>query len=241
MARKPADRQRSSLTPFYAILGVVALVGIAVIAFQMLGDEAGATRPIAVDIDPTELQRTPGIAIGREDAPVTIYEFADFQCPACGQYATFVTPLVKERLVDQGLVRWVHYDFPLEGHQHSFLAARAGRCANEQGKFWEFHDVVYGRQPSWSAASDPTDMFVEFAGQVGADAGQFESCLRSDKYQEEVSRSLALGQSLNVRGTPTLFVNGKQLATPPGYEQLEAIVREEAGVAAPAAAPAAGL
>lgn len=237
MARPKPAPKRSSLTPFYAILGIVALVGVGVLASQLFGGGGGqpATTPVEVNLDPAELARVQGISIGRDDAPVVIYEFADFQCPGCGQFAAFVTPLIKERLVEPGLVRYVYYDFPLAMHPHAFLASRAGRCANEQGRFWEYHDLLYGRQPTWSAMRDPTNYFIELAVDVGADDGQFEACLRSDKYQEEVTRSLKLGESLQVRGTPTLIINGKRIGGDgiPSFAELEAYVRDEAGLTAP--------
>ncbi len=234
MARPPSPPKRSPLTPFYAILGLVALVGIGVLAFQLLGKQEAATAPLTtVEMDPAALSRVQGISIGREDAPVVIYEFADFQCPGCGQFASFVTPLIKERLVEPGLVRYVYYDFPLAMHPHAFLAARAGRCANEQERFWEYHDLLYARQPTWSAMRDPTDFFIELGAEAGADDGQFESCLRSDRYAQEVTQSMRLGESLQVRGTPTLIINGKRVGGNgiPSFAELEQIVREEAGMA----------
>lgn len=222
---------RSPLAPFYIVLGVVALAGVGVLLYQLYGQEAPATEPVDIAMDSVNLSEVQGISVGQEDAPVVILEFADFQCPACGQYATFVTPVIKERLVESGTVRYVHYDFPLVGiHQHAFLAARAGRCALEQNGFWPYHDVLYANQLTWASAGDPTDLFVDYAGQTGLDAGSFESCLRSDRYAEEVTRSLRLGESLGVRGTPTIFVNGMRLPEPPSYEQLEQIVLEQAGV-----------
>jgi protein-disulfide isomerase len=235
VARSPSTSKRSPLTPFYAILGLVALVGLGVLAFQLFAEDEAATAPVAVEIDPAEISRVQGISLGREDAPVVIYEFADFQCPGCGQFAAFVTPLIKQRLVEPGLVRYVYYDFPLAMHPHAFLAARAARCANEQGKFWEYHDLLYGRQPTWSAMRDATDYFIELGVEAGLDEDQFESCVRSDKYAEEVTRSMKLGESLQVRGTPTVIVNGKRLGDVPSFAQLEQIVREEAGMAAGAA------
>lgn len=239
MARPPAGQRRSPLTPFYAILGLVALIGIGAIAYQMFAKDTAATAPVQMAISPAELQSVQGISIGREDAPVTIYEFADFQCPGCGQFAAFVAPLIKERLVEPGLVRYVYYDFPLAMHPHAFLAARAGRCANELGRFWEYHDLVYARQASWSGLRDATDYFVELAGEAGLDQGEFESCLRSDRYAEEVTRSLRLGESLRVQGTPTLFVNMKQLQGIPSFAELEAIVQQEISGGTPAETPAA--
>jgi protein-disulfide isomerase len=229
---RSADRQKKntrSLTPFYIALGVVALIGVVVIASQTMGRGTPAMSPVAVDIDPSEVARAPGIAIGREDAPVVIFEFADFQCPGCAQFATFVAPLVKERLVEPGLVRYVYYDFPLPMHPHAFLASRAGRCANEQGRFWDYHDVVYARQPRWSAMRDATDYFVTMAEDIGLNRREFEGCLRSDRYAEEVTRNLRLGESLGVSGTPTLFINGRRLERIPNFRELEQLVMAEAG------------
>lgn len=236
MARSTPER--SSLTPLYVILGVVALAGIGVLLFQLSRGDAGATEPVPVSIDPTALQRVQGVAIGREDAPVVIYEFADFQCPGCSQFAAFVAPLIKERLVEPGLVRYVHYDFPLTSiHRHAFLAARAARCADEQGRFWEYHDLLYGRQPQWSEAGDAAGRFIDYAAETGLDESAFESCLRSDRFAEEVTRSLRFGESLDIPGTPTLIINGKRLPQTPSFSELERIVREEAGVAADTAEP----
>jgi protein-disulfide isomerase len=236
--------QRNPLTPFYAVLAVVALIGVIVLLTQLRrsGGHA-ALEPIPVEIDPSEISRVQGVAIGREDAPVVIYEFADFQCPACAQFATFYTPLIKERLVEPGTVRYVYYDFPLAQHPHSFVAARAARCADEQGRFWEYHDLLYGRQSTWSSMRNAVDFFVDLGREAGLDQRQFEACVRSDRYQEEVSRSLRLGEALGVSGTPTLFVNGRRLQQIPGsYSSLEQIILSESGMSAPAqggASPAA--
>lgn len=239
MARPPAKGKGSSLKNFYIVLGGIAVVGAAMILYELYGQGSAAMQPVEVAIDPATLAATEGISIGDEDAPVVIFEFADFQCPACGTYATFVTPLIKERMVEQGLVRFVFYDFPLEMHPNSFIAARAGRCADAQGEFWAYHDVIFAQQATWAAEGNPIGTFVDMADEIGLDAGEFESCLESDRFAEEVTRSLELGKSLGVRGTPTIFVNGRRLANPPTYNELEAIVNEFAGTsAAPATAPA---
>lgn len=233
--RSPAPASRgSSLTPFYVILGVVALAGIGILVFQLLQKGGGATEPVQVTMDPAALQRVQGISVGREDAPVVIYEFADFQCPGCGQFAAFTVPVIKQRYVDAGTVRYVYYDYPLiQLHSNAFLAARAGRCANEQNRFWEFHDYLYGKQPEWSNERNPTDLFVGYAEQVGIDGDSFETCLRSDRYAREVTESMRLGESLGVQGTPTLFINGKRLPEVPGPAELDRLIKAELGGAAP--------
>lgn len=239
MARPPASPRRSSMTPFYAILGVMALAGIGFFLYRSVGKKAPATEPVPVVLTADQLNRVKGISVGRDDAPVVIWEFADFQCPGCGQFATFVAPLIKDRLVKAGTVKYVFYDFPLPMHPHAFLAARAARCANEQGRFWEYHDLVFGKQPQWSAVGDATDVFLQYGDQVGLDRGKFEECVRSDRYVREISESMQLGTSLGVRGTPTLFVNGKRLESTPSFQELQQVVEREVGGGAAGAAPAA--
>jgi protein-disulfide isomerase len=236
----PERRRRSSLTPFYVILGLVLLAGIGVLATQLgKGGGDAATAPVPVALTPEQLQRVPGISVGSASAPITIFEFADFQCPACGRWATFIEPVIKERLVNTGKARYVFYDFPLGGnHVHSFLAARAGRCANEQGKFWEYHQALFARQNDWSFERSAEEKLLEYGQAVGLDGDKFEGCLRSDKYAREVSESKSLGESLGVDGTPSIYVNGQKITPPSSYSELEQQLRQIAPAAfgeAPAA------
>ena len=227
----PEKRRSSPAAPLYIVLGLVAVAGLAALATQVFGrKEQGATQPVAVTLTPEQLQRVPGISVGQPNAPITIFEFADFQCPHCGQWASFIEPVIKERLVDTGRARYVFYDFPLGGSfQHGFLASRAGRCANEQGKFWEYHDLLFARQQQWSYAKDAAGIFIDLAGEpsVGLDEDAFETCLRSDKYAKEVSESRELGIKLGVTGTPAVFVNGQRIQELPGsYSEFETQVRQ---------------
>ncbi|MBD0274610.1 MAG: DsbA family protein, partial [Acetobacteraceae bacterium] len=242
----PAAKKRSPLTPLYLLLGLIVVAGAGVLFTQTrraAGDAAKA--PVAVNISPAELQRLPGMSIGRPDAPLTILEFADFQCPGCQGWATFMEPLIKERLVNTGRARYVFYDFPLAMHKNGFIASRAGRCANEQGKFWEYHAALFQNQGKWAFEEDAVPLFLQYAEGVGADEDRFEECIRSEKFAREVSESVKLGESLGVAGTPTIFVNGQRLQDMPrDYSQfaaeLEKIAPGSTGAAAPAgAAPAA--
>ncbi|WP_420129751.1 DsbA family protein [Longimicrobium sp.] len=240
MPRPAPKPRRNKLLPFYVVLGVAALAG-AFFLFRKAqgGGSAAATELQPVVMTPEQLQRVPGISKGQPNAPVVIMEFADFQCPACGQFARFSEPLVKDH-IDAGRVRFVWYDYPLvEIHDNAMLASRAGRCANEQNQFWAYHDYVFGQQGAWSEQNNPVNLFIEYAEQVGLDRNAFAQCLRSDKYQKEVSESRQLGTTLGVSGTPTLFVNGKRVQeTPSTRADWDALVQQETGGAA---APAPGV
>jgi len=218
--------------------GRIGLLGLLLVAAACSSPRNGertaelgepARSPTPVELSQAELARVQGISVGAADAPVVIYEFADFQCPACAQFAAVGTPHIKRNHVDAGTVRYVHYDFPLiQIHPHAFLAARAGRCADEQGRFWEYHDVLYQEQRSWSGQEDALPAFVDYAPRAGADRAQFEACLNSDRYAEEVSQNMRLGESLNVPGTPTLFINGRR-AEFRSLEDLDRMIVQEAG------------
>ena len=225
----PSSSQRNPLMPFYVILGLVAVGGVIVLLNQMRGGGGdAAVAPVAVQLDPAQLSQVQGIALGRADAPVVLYEFADFQCPACQQFATFLTPLIKDRLVSDGTVRFVYYDFPLSQHPHAFLAARAGRCANEQGKFWEYHDLLFQRQDEWNgeATRNPKSNFKGYAGAIGLNIGQWEQCFDSQKYLRQIQANAAEGVKRNVGGTPT-FLIGNKLHSNMGYDEFKKLGDEE--------------
>lgn len=238
MPRPAPKPRRSPLLPFYVVLGVVAVAGAFLLYRQTLGGGAAATSLQPVVMTPEQLQRVPGIEQGSPDAPVVVMEFADFQCPGCGQFARFSKPLIKD-YIDNGTVRFVWYDFPLvQIHQNAVLASRAGRCANEQNQFWPYHDIVFTNQARWSPSTNAVPLFIDYAEQVGLDGNAFAQCLRSDRFQQEVSQSVQLGTTLGVSSTPTLFVNGKKVQNTPGTRaEWDSLIQGELGAAA--AAPAA--
>jgi protein-disulfide isomerase len=249
-APTPSSTRRSPLLPLYIVLALVAVLGAWLIVRQVSKKSTSpdANTPVQANFTPQQLNATPGIAAGRSDAPVTIFEFADFQCPHCAQFATMVEPVLRERMIKTGKVRFVFYEFPLGGgFQWSFLAARAGRCANEQGKFWDWHDWTFGKQSDWSYERDQDAViahFADYAKQVGMDPGKFEECVRSDRFRKEVTQSRAFGESLQIQGTPTLFINGKRVPnTPEAYNELEPLINMElngGGMRLPSQAPGGG-
>lgn len=244
--RKAAARKKTGLQPFYYVLIGLAVLGIAAIAWTAMRNRGGgaALEPVPLEgLNNQEvIARAQGIKLGQDNAPAKMLVFSDFMCPYCGSFASQIEPQLKSEFIDKGKLQLVFYDFPLGGaHIHSFLAARAARCAGDQNKFWEYHNTLFGRLSDWGvAASPPVDQFVGYAGELGLDRGSFAECIKSDKYQDVVSASRLLGDQLGVNSTPTLILNGKRVRGEIGLDWSalsELINIEVGGTATPAAAP----
>lgn len=144
--------------------------------------------------------------LGRPDAPVTLVEFSDYQCPFCQKFFATTLPALKLEYIDTGKLRYVFRDFPLEMHAQARKAAEAAYCAGEQGKYWDMHDVLFQNQ---RALAPP--QLAEHARGVGVDGAEFDECLSSGRHAARVERGLADGAAVGVQGTPT-FVVGKTKA-----------------------------
>ena len=159
-------------------------------------------------------------SLGSASATVTLIEFSDFQCPFCQR----VAPTIKEIRARYGdKVRIVWKDFPLtQIHPQAFKAGEAAHCAGEQGKFWEYHDQLFGNQQSLN----PPDL-KRYAATLSLNAATFDQCLDSSKYAERVRDGVALGTTLGVNSTPTVYVNGRVLAGAQPLEAFVALIDEE--------------
>jgi protein-disulfide isomerase len=147
---------------------------------------------------------------GSPDAPVTIVEYSDFQCPYCSRWVEQTYPAI-ERFIDEGKVRLVFRDFPLNFHPNADEAAIASRCAGEQDAYWEMHDTLFAQQQEWADLADAQETFVGYAGELGLDADSFDQCLNSGKYDEALQEDMAAGQAAGVSGTPSFVINGQLL------------------------------
>ena len=141
---------------------------------------------------------------GNPDAMVTLEEFGDFQCPPCSTFASFGEELLKEY---DSRLRIVFRNFPLPLHEHARDAALAAEAAGMQGRFWEMHDVLYREQAVWSKAPNAHELFESYAGTIGLNLDQFRNDMDSEKVKERVDSDRALGDSLGIKLTPTLFIN----------------------------------
>lgn len=172
---------------------------------------------------------------GNSDAPVTLVEFGDFQCPPCANLAEPINQLERDY---RSRLRVVFHHFPLANHEHAREAALASEAAGLQGRFWEMHDLLYREQPVWSNAPDVRPLFSGYAGRLGLDIDRFKKDMESDKAKARVGFDEEQAVTLDVRSTPTIFINNQEV--PPAYRNLaglRAIVDAALRALAPASSP----
>lgn len=170
-----------------------------------------AARPGAPEPDPRiRLPKVDGHVLGRADAPLTMVEFTDLQCPFCGRFATTTFQQLKTEYIDKGLMRFVTYDFPLDMHAHAELAARASRCAGDQNRYWDVRMVLAANPGRISP-----DFITSTAEAAKMDMKAFRACVDSSKYRDEVRTDLQRALALGVQGTPTFAIG---LTQPEGFD-----------------------
>jgi protein-disulfide isomerase len=209
-------------TPFYALLAIIALVGLGAIGY-LASRPSGQATTVDPNLPPAEAE---GYVLGRPDAPVKVVEFADFECPACSQFATVTEPDVKKRLIDAGIVRYTFYDYPLAMHRNTWHASHAAACADEQGKFWEMHDQLFNGQDKWSGVvtSRPKGIFEDYARAIGLDVAKWEQCFDSRKYQRRIEANEREAVRAKAPSTPTFIIGNKMISGAISYDTFKAYV-----------------
>ena len=147
---------------------------------------------------------------GDPDAVVTLTEYSDFQCPACAGFQPVLSGML-EQYGDQLRFEYKHFPLPARIHPYAFQASVAAEAAGQQGKFFEFHDMLFENQEAWSKASVPTSFFVQYASDLGLDVDLFKTHLGSSVLKERVQADFAEGEKLGVTGTPTFYLNGQKM------------------------------
>lgn len=206
------ERARRKALSVALPVALVAILGGALFAGTTSGSEEEAEEE-TVSIEHPSL--------GRSDAPVTMIEYADFQCPYCGKFARETEPELIERFVETGLLRIEWRDFPYLGSE-SMRAALAARAAQEQGKFWEFHDAAYAVQGSPNSGTFSDENLLMIAQDIGLDMERFEDAFLSERYGDAVEASFRMGQDAGVTGTPTFVIDGRVIV---GAQPLEVFIR----------------
>ncbi|NWG17702.1 MAG: DsbA family protein [Chloroflexi bacterium] len=194
---------------------------------------AAQATQVALDSQPADVSPDDDPALGPDDAAVIIIFFSDFTCPHCANFAINTLPLLLERYGDR--VRFVFRDAPILG-PNSGWAALAAECADDQGQFWAYHDLLFANQDMLSR-----QYLTEIATQLEMDSQTFDACVDGQVHLDELRNDLADAQSVGLTGTPTLFINGRRVVGAQPFEVFAAVIEEEllkAGEPLPAEATA---
>ncbi len=186
---------------------------------------AAPTAPPAPELVTVENGKLP--VLGNKDAQVTVVEFSDFQCPFCKRYFDETYQQVYDEYIKTGKVQFYYRHFPLSTiHPNAQKAAEASECANEQGKFWDYHNLLFRDQDTWSqkTGAEVSVAFIDLAGELGLDTTQFNTCLETGKYGQAVQDDAIAGGKVRVDGTPTFFINGHRLVGAQPFSAIKAAI-----------------
>jgi protein-disulfide isomerase len=189
---------------------------ISKLELKMLQDRLDKNQPMV----PVKISSDNDPVIGSQDAAITIIEFSDFQCPFCARFHIQTLPIIMDEYINEGKVKLVFRDFPIQSiHPNAVPASVAAECANEQEKFKEMHDILFERQNEWNnqETSGAMELFNQYAREMELKQEQFESCLTSAKYVEEIKKDLNDGRTYGITGTPGFFIGNDEI----GFVELK--------------------
>lgn len=218
---------------FYLALGAAAVAGLAAIVYLVRSPKQ-VSIPANVAVLASDTAGFRGYVLGSDSAKIEISEYADYQCPGCQSFESIQFPAVMEQLIQTGMVRWRYRDFPLdEIHPHARVAAHAGACGDEQGKFWELKALIYQHQYEWSSMRSASGKFAELARQAGLDGGKFDECMSSARYAGRIQASVEEGLKLGVGSTPTFLIGGRLYPASMPSDSIRALVQSLLATPAP--------
>jgi protein-disulfide isomerase len=188
---------------------------------QALLERLRKKEPVKILLEPTRVvvDSAGHPAMGPKDAPVTIVEFTDLQCPYCKAIEATLKQL-RDKYGDK--IRLVHMDYPLPFHQHAMDAANAARCANEQDKFWPYREALFANQGKLA----PADLKAT-AKSLGMNTAKFDACFDSGKYDAQIKADQAAGEKVGVDGTPAFFIDGRQLTGAQPLPKFQELIDDE--------------
>jgi protein-disulfide isomerase len=220
--RQQQQRRRQTII----IIVIVAALAVAALLilpnYLPIGEIASVT--------PRPRPDAQGTTMGNPDAPVRIDVFEDFQCPSCRAFTENYEPQLIANDISSGRVYYVFRQWPFIGPE-SLQAANASMCANAQGRFWEYHDMLFANQTGENVGAFSDRRLVAFAEQLGLNMSDFNSCFKSNDYQAEIQNDYSEGKQMGVTGTPAVFVNGVQIAPGfiPSYDQIVQAIDDAIG------------
>jgi protein-disulfide isomerase len=203
-------------------ISAVGLIIAVLMGYYMIAAPSSSDTSSTADIVISETDHVKGA----KDGKVTLVEFGDFQCPACGAYE----PIVRQVLTDnKDTVKFSYRHFPLtQIHKNALLAAKATEAASLQGKFWEMHDMLYDKQEEWSTSLTARDFIMTYATTLGLSSSKFTADLDNKAIEEKILAEFKEGVKLGIQGTPTFFINGKKLDSPKDLSTFNKLIKEAA-------------
>ncbi|HET9424959.1 MAG TPA: thioredoxin domain-containing protein [Gemmatimonadaceae bacterium] len=226
---------KGSKKSFYVILAAAAVAGIAVLSY--LASKGAADKIITLDpnLPPVTSQ---GYVLGSPTAPIELVELGDFECPSCARFAELTEPEIRAQYVNTGKVRFRFIDFPLSIHRNTVNASNAAACADEQGKFWEMHDLLFATQHEWNSetTNDPDKHFKAIGQRIqGIDASKLNECIDSRRHAAKVQSHLKIAVDRGAPGTPTFYVGNTQLNfRTNSFDEFKAYFDQQLAALAPA-------
>lgn len=170
------------------------------------------------DLKVTESDHT----MGPKTAKVTLVEYSDLQCPACQSYHPVIKELLSKHSKD---LRLVYRHFPLDIHEHSHEAAYAAEAAAKQGKFFEYHDLLFDNQKDWEKAKDVTSLFMKYARELKLNEKQFTADIKSKDVKAKVEADKLSAAQLKINSTPTFYINGVKIQNPNSFQEFDAMIQ----------------
>ena len=233
-ARQRKQRQQRMKT--FLTVGAILLLLVVVFSLPAI---VNALKPAGdyVTITPKEHPLADGKAMGDPNAPVVIEVYEDFQCPACQVFTQDVeAALIESDYITSGQVYYVFRQYPFIDNnvlaKESDQAANASMCAMEQGRFWDYHDMLYANQQGENKGAFNDKRLLTFAEALGLDMSAFKQCFDENRYEEQINQDFEQGLQLNVTGTPMVFVNGIPVSPGyvPTYEEIEQAILAALGI-----------
>jgi protein-disulfide isomerase len=216
---------------FYWVVGGLVVGGAAVL-FYLTQRPRDVSIPANVQVLAADTAGFRGYLLGSDSARLEIAEYADYQCPACQDFAVVQWPAVRQSLIATGLVRWRFRDYPIDQiHPHARLAAHSAACAHDQGRYWEQQEQIFATHPQWAGASSAGPVFRDAARRLGLDLAAYDGCMESARYAGRIQASLEEGIKLGVSSTPTFLIGGRLYPGRRSSDSLAAIVAALLGAA----------
>lgn len=208
---------------FYLIVVALALAGVGALVY-LIRRPQGVSIPANVTVLAADTAGFRGYVLGSDSAKIEVSEYGDYQCPACQSFATLQFDVVRKQLIESGLIRWRYRDFPLEQHRQSRLSAHSAACANEQGKYWEQHLMIFESQAAWADRPDAVSTLRGLARQAGLDLSKYDACMEAAKFAGRIQASLEEGLKVGVSSTPTFLIGGRLYPGSFSSDSLKALV-----------------